>query len=65
MTVVTPIAAVDLEDAVVSGSIGVVVGGLGVVVRLPLAQTDPCRGDRTDPDIDHLKGQLWSSEPMR
>lgn len=48
VAVVTPPAAVDLEDAVVSGSISVVVDGSGVVARLPLGQTNPCRGNRTD-----------------
>lgn len=39
--VVTPPAAVDLEDAIVGGSVSVVVDGIGVVVRLPLGQTNP------------------------
>lgn len=36
MAVGTPPAAVNLEDAVVGGSISVAVGGFSVVVRLPL-----------------------------
>lgn len=43
VAVIAPVAAVDLQDAVVRGSISVVVGHLGVVTGLPLGQTNPCR----------------------
>lgn len=45
LAIIAPPAAVDLEDAIVSGSISVAVDGSSVVFRLPLGQTNPCRGN--------------------
>lgn len=41
-SIVTPPTTVYLEDSVVSGSITVVVNGVGVKVWFPVSQTDPC-----------------------
>lgn len=41
--IIAPPAAIDLKDAIVGGTISVVVDRGGFVVWFPLGQTDPCK----------------------
>ncbi|KAJ8007444.1 hypothetical protein DPEC_G00117560 [Dallia pectoralis] len=52
--VVTPPAAVDLEDTVIGGAISVAVCGHGVVAGLPFRQTDPLELSGQVTSVVHL-----------